>query len=173
MRFQWALKWPNERERKNGIASSIRDTRTPLSDTFNNFNPWFNHERQDDLPSYKGLMWLLATLLRPTFFFPLLFSRSQIRTINSHGDGIQLKEAIPTSPLSGLSLPLFLSLFTFIPHPSCLACSPRDNRTRLIERRIEEISFTRMKTLPRRIHYCKNNLYLFLYRSDNELHFRG
>lgn len=151
------------------FATRVRD----LSDTFNNFNPWFNHERQDDLPSYKGLMWLLATLLRPTFFFPLLFSRSQIRTINSHGDGIQLKEAIPTSPLSGLSLSLFLSLFTFIPHPSCLACSPRDNRTRLIERRIEEISFTRMKTLPRRIHYCKNNLYLFLYRSDNELHFRG
>lgn len=109
MRFQWALKCPNERERKNGIASSIRDTRTPLSDTFNNFNPWFNHERQDDLPSYKGLMWLLATLLRPTFFFPLLFSRSQIRTINSHGDGIQLKEAIPTSPLSGLSLESCLS----------------------------------------------------------------
>lgn len=41
---------------------------------------------------------------------PHLFSRSQIRTINSHGDGIQLKEAIPTSPLSGLSLESLLSL---------------------------------------------------------------
>lgn len=176
VRFQWALKW-RERERKVGENrfEYSRHAYASLSDTFNNFNPWFKYGERLASPRTKvgngGSLPPFYDLLSPH-----LFSRSQIRTINSHGDGIQLKEAIPTSPLSGLSLESLLSLLPSLCSFHILRVSHA--RPAIIEhveekRRIEEISFTRMKTLPGRIHYYKNNLYLFLYRSDNELYFGG